>query len=159
VGCVSSCWRSHRICVLRVNGDRCPWAAQPLLRADDTSAKSSSMPAKTTCRSCSRTTWSKQAASAPRPSSQPAGTCCGHYVGIAAFIRAAQATQAVHRHQAAPCREALTLYRDILRYSNLFVWKDASGRVWRDVIRASARKVCVCATQCTRYVVGTLLGS
>jgi hypothetical protein len=52
-------------------------------------------------------------------------------------------------------REALTLYRDILRYSNLFVWKDSSGRVWRDVIRASARKVCVCA----RDVVGTLLGA
>ncbi len=38
-------------------------------------------------------------------------------------------------------REALALYREILRYSNLLVWKDAQGRVWRDVIRASARKV------------------
>ncbi|GBF90541.1 hypothetical protein Rsub_03537 [Raphidocelis subcapitata] len=36
-------------------------------------------------------------------------------------------------------REALALYRDVLRYSNLFVWRDDRGRVWRDVIRASAR--------------------
>jgi hypothetical protein len=36
-------------------------------------------------------------------------------------------------------REALALYRDVLRYSNLFVWRDERGRVWRDVIRASAR--------------------
>jgi Complex 1 protein (LYR family) len=27
----------------------------------------------------------------------------------------------------------------VLRYSNLFVWRDEHGRVWRDVIRASAR--------------------
>ncbi len=39
------------------------------------------------------------------------------------------------------CREALALYREILRYSNLLVWKDAKGNMWRDVIRASARKV------------------
>lgn len=37
-------------------------------------------------------------------------------------------------------REALRLYREILRYSNLFVWKDNQGRVWRDVIRSSTRK-------------------
>ncbi|KAI8472532.1 MAG: hypothetical protein J3K34DRAFT_413948 [Monoraphidium minutum] len=37
-------------------------------------------------------------------------------------------------------REALALYRDVLRYSNLFVWRDAHGRVWRDVIRRSARQ-------------------
>lgn len=36
-------------------------------------------------------------------------------------------------------REALSLYREVLRYSNLFVWRDEHGRVWRDVIRASAR--------------------
>jgi hypothetical protein len=36
-------------------------------------------------------------------------------------------------------REALSLYRDVLRASNLFVWRDEHGRVWRDVIRASAR--------------------
>jgi hypothetical protein len=50
-------------------------------------------------------------------------------------------------------REALALYREVLRYSNLFVWRDERGRVWRDVIRASARQeyeaarreqVCVC---------------
>ncbi len=38
-------------------------------------------------------------------------------------------------------REALALYREVLRYSNLFVWKDAQGRAWRDVIRTSTRKV------------------
>mmetsp|Transcript_22934 Transcript_22934/g.58573 ORF Transcript_22934/g.58573 Transcript_22934/m.58573 type:complete len:158 (+) Transcript_22934:64-537(+) len=37
-------------------------------------------------------------------------------------------------------REALALYREVLRYSNLFVWKDNQGRVWRDVIRTSTRK-------------------
>jgi hypothetical protein len=37
-------------------------------------------------------------------------------------------------------REALSLYREVLRYSNLFVWKDEHGRVWRDVIRSSARQ-------------------
>ncbi|KIZ02295.1 hypothetical protein MNEG_5664 [Monoraphidium neglectum] len=37
-------------------------------------------------------------------------------------------------------REALALYRDVLRYSNLFVWRDQHGRVWRDVIRSSARQ-------------------
>jgi len=37
-------------------------------------------------------------------------------------------------------REALSLYREILRYSNLFVWRDEHGRRWKDVIRASARQ-------------------
>lgn len=37
-------------------------------------------------------------------------------------------------------REALSLYREVLRYSNLFVWKDEHGRMWKDVIRASARQ-------------------
>lgn len=37
-------------------------------------------------------------------------------------------------------REALALYREVLRYSNLFVWKDEHGRMWRDVIRSSARQ-------------------
>ena len=37
-------------------------------------------------------------------------------------------------------REALVLYREVLRYSNLFVWKDERGRMWRDVIRDSTRK-------------------
>eukprot|EP00877_Chromochloris_zofingiensis_P002936 jgi/Chrzof1/12643/Cz07g02040.t1 len=37
-------------------------------------------------------------------------------------------------------REALSLYREVLRYSNLFVWTDDKGRNWRDVIRDSARK-------------------
>ena len=37
-------------------------------------------------------------------------------------------------------REALSLYREILRWSNLFVWSDKQGRAWRDIIRESARK-------------------
>jgi DNA primase large subunit len=37
-------------------------------------------------------------------------------------------------------REAISLYRDVVRYSRLFVWKDELGRMWRDVIRSSARQ-------------------
>lgn len=37
-------------------------------------------------------------------------------------------------------REALSLYRDILRWSLLFVWKNDRGQSWKDVIRESARK-------------------
>ncbi|KAG2449046.1 hypothetical protein HYH02_005795 [Chlamydomonas schloesseri] len=36
-------------------------------------------------------------------------------------------------------REALSLYREIWRYSALFLWHDERGRLFRDVIRASAR--------------------
>ena len=32
-------------------------------------------------------------------------------------------------------REALHLYREIMRYSNLFVWKDDKGIPWRDILR------------------------
>ena len=32
-------------------------------------------------------------------------------------------------------REALHLYREIMRYSNLFVWKDDKGVPWRDTLR------------------------
>jgi hypothetical protein len=42
-------------------------------------------------------------------------------------------------------RESLGLYREILRYSALFVWRDERGRVWRDVIRKSARGEAVAA--------------
>ena len=37
-------------------------------------------------------------------------------------------------------REALHLYREIMRYSNLFVWRDEKGVMWRDVLRSNARK-------------------
>jgi hypothetical protein len=37
-------------------------------------------------------------------------------------------------------REALALYREVLRTSNLFVWRDERGQAWRDRIRASARQ-------------------
>lgn len=37
-------------------------------------------------------------------------------------------------------KEALSLYRSVIRASVFFVWRDDRGRVWRDVIRESARK-------------------
>ena len=37
-------------------------------------------------------------------------------------------------------REALSLYRAVIRASVLFVWRDDRGRAWRDVIRESARR-------------------
>ncbi|CAN1355227.1 hypothetical protein LINPERPRIM_LOCUS43645 [Linum perenne] len=37
-------------------------------------------------------------------------------------------------------REALHLYRDILRATRFFVWPDARGVIWRDVLRENARK-------------------
>ena len=36
--------------------------------------------------------------------------------------------------------EALSLYRAVSRASVFFVWRDERGRLWRDVIRESARK-------------------
>mmetsp|Transcript_31587 Transcript_31587/g.89699 ORF Transcript_31587/g.89699 Transcript_31587/m.89699 type:complete len:126 (+) Transcript_31587:130-507(+) len=36
-------------------------------------------------------------------------------------------------------REVLSLYRDVIRYSRLFVWKDERGREWGEVLRNSAR--------------------
>lgn len=37
-------------------------------------------------------------------------------------------------------REALSLYRDILRASRFFMWPDSRGVLWRDVLRENARK-------------------
>ncbi|KAG5542479.1 hypothetical protein RHGRI_022126 [Rhododendron griersonianum] len=37
-------------------------------------------------------------------------------------------------------REALSLYRDILRATRFFVWADSRGVLWRDVLRENARK-------------------
>ncbi|XP_057423704.1 uncharacterized protein LOC130717485 [Lotus japonicus] len=37
-------------------------------------------------------------------------------------------------------REALSLYRDVLRASRFFTWPDSNGVLWRDVLRESARK-------------------
>ena len=34
-------------------------------------------------------------------------------------------------------KEALSLYRAVIRASVLFVWKDSKGHVWKDVIRES----------------------
>ncbi|XP_059635104.1 uncharacterized protein LOC132277302 [Cornus florida] len=37
-------------------------------------------------------------------------------------------------------REALSLYRDILRATQFFMWPDSRGVLWRDVLRENARK-------------------
>ena len=37
-------------------------------------------------------------------------------------------------------REALSLYRDILRASRFFTWTDSRGFLWRDILRENARK-------------------
>lgn len=37
-------------------------------------------------------------------------------------------------------REALSLYRDILRATRYFMWPDSRGVLWRDVLRENARK-------------------
>ncbi|XP_054817984.1 uncharacterized protein LOC129317663 [Prosopis cineraria] len=37
-------------------------------------------------------------------------------------------------------REALSLYRDILRATRFFVWPDPNGVLWRDILRHNARK-------------------
>ena len=37
-------------------------------------------------------------------------------------------------------REALSLYRDVLRATRFFAWPDARGVVWRDVLRENARR-------------------
>eukprot|EP00250_Pteridium_aquilinum_P010723 c19588_g1_i1 orf=152-592(+) len=37
-------------------------------------------------------------------------------------------------------REALTLYRDILRATRLFLWRNEQGVLWRDILRSSTRK-------------------
>lgn len=37
-------------------------------------------------------------------------------------------------------REALSLYRDILRATRFFMWPDSNGILWRDVLRHNARR-------------------
>ena len=37
-------------------------------------------------------------------------------------------------------REALSLYRDILRASRFFTWTDSRGFLWRDILRENVRK-------------------
>ncbi|KAI3797018.1 hypothetical protein L1987_39707 [Smallanthus sonchifolius] len=37
-------------------------------------------------------------------------------------------------------REVLGLYRDIIRATRYFMWPDSHGVLWRDVLRANARK-------------------
>ena len=42
-------------------------------------------------------------------------------------------------------REALSLYRDILKASRFFTWTDSRGFLWRDILRENARKEFVAA--------------
>ncbi|KAH9611392.1 hypothetical protein KSS87_019506 [Heliosperma pusillum] len=37
-------------------------------------------------------------------------------------------------------REAMCLYRDILRATRFFMWPDSRGILWRDILRENARK-------------------
>ncbi|XP_006845698.2 uncharacterized protein LOC18435592 [Amborella trichopoda] len=37
-------------------------------------------------------------------------------------------------------REALSLYRDIIRATRFFLWPDQRGVLWRDVLRENARR-------------------
>ena len=37
-------------------------------------------------------------------------------------------------------REALSLYREIMRITTLFDWPNDRGEIWRDVLRSSARQ-------------------
>lgn len=37
-------------------------------------------------------------------------------------------------------REALSLYRDILRATRFFTWPDSRGVLWRDILRDNARR-------------------
>lgn len=37
-------------------------------------------------------------------------------------------------------REALSLYRDIIRATRYFMWVDSKGVLWRDILRENARK-------------------
>ncbi|WOL07330.1 hypothetical protein Cni_G16070 [Canna indica] len=47
---------------------------------------------------------------------------------------------AVRRRLTSTRREALSLYRDILRASRFFTWPDARGVPWREVLRENARR-------------------
>lgn len=47
---------------------------------------------------------------------------------------------AAHRRITSSKREAMSLYRDIIRASRFFPWTDSRGVPWRDVLRANARK-------------------
>ncbi|MQL84772.1 hypothetical protein Taro_017293 [Colocasia esculenta] len=47
---------------------------------------------------------------------------------------------AARRRLTSTRREALSLYRDILRATRFFPWPDARGVPWRDVLRENARR-------------------
>ncbi|KAG0478281.1 hypothetical protein HPP92_013000 [Vanilla planifolia] len=48
--------------------------------------------------------------------------------------------QLVRQRLTSTRREALNLYRDILRATRFFSWPDARGVSWRDVLRSNARR-------------------
>lgn len=39
-----------------------------------------------------------------------------------------------------PSREALRLYREVVKFCGEFDWTNTDGRVWRDILRENARK-------------------
>ena len=41
---------------------------------------------------------------------------------------------------AGPNREALRLYRDVLRLSRVFTWRNEKHELWRDIVSNNARK-------------------
>ncbi|CAL9160831.1 unnamed protein product [Musa hybrid cultivar] len=47
---------------------------------------------------------------------------------------------AARRRLTSTRREALSLYRDVLRASRFFAWSDARGVPWREVLRENARR-------------------
>ncbi|XP_021894538.1 uncharacterized protein LOC110812156 [Carica papaya] len=46
----------------------------------------------------------------------------------------------IQRRLTSTRREALSLYRDIIRASRFFMWTDTRGILWRDILRENARK-------------------
>ncbi|KAF5190269.1 Complex 1 lyr protein [Thalictrum thalictroides] len=45
-----------------------------------------------------------------------------------------------HQRLTSTRREALSLYRDILRATRFFIWPDTRGVLWRDILRENARR-------------------
>ncbi|KAF9595822.1 hypothetical protein IFM89_005308 [Coptis chinensis] len=45
-----------------------------------------------------------------------------------------------HQRLTSTHREALSLYRDIIRATRFFTWPDSRGVLWRDILRDNARR-------------------
>eukprot|EP00892_Ulva_mutabilis_P011012 jgi/Ulvmu1/8283/UM041_0095.1 len=73
-----------------------------------------------------------------------------HSVGMSAYVQVKHSLvyRSLHvlrepsqsSHVLSTRKDALQLYRTILKYSALFDWHDEHGVMWRDKLRASARK-------------------